>query len=75
MQFFVVSKVVVHTTAILGTKCGLYIRISIYYASFIAAGLFAVVGVVLNDRVRAVKLLCQQHAYEGMGQGELGKTP
>lgn len=33
VQFFVVSVVVVHTTAILGTKCALYIRISIYYAS------------------------------------------
>ena len=68
-----------HTTAILGTKCALYIRISIYYASLFMVGLFprlfAMVGMVLNDAMRAVKLLCQQHAYKGMGQGEFGKTP
>ena len=79
MQFFVVSKVVVHTTAILGTKCALYIEISIYYASLFARGLFprlfAVIRVVLNDAMRAVKLLCQQHANKSMGQGEFGKAP
>lgn len=62
VQFFVVSKVVVHITAILGTKCALYIGISIYYASLFAPDLltrlFAVVWMVLNDAMRTVKLLC-----------------
>jgi hypothetical protein len=74
VQFFVVSKVVVHVTAILGTKCASYLRISIYYASLfmrdLLTRLFSVVWMILNDAMCAVKLLCQQHANKGMGQSE-----